>query len=189
MKSTHTLLRGRTGFTLIEMMMVVGIIGVLASMVVLQVSASRPSMIGDGGMRMIMAELNSARENAIAQRRLMEITFVGTNTIRVTRHNFPNGTTILREVPFEAGLTFGLVGGAPDTPDAFGNGGATSFGGAATIMFSTDGSLIDNAGAPVNGTVFFLFPGMPQSHRAVTVLGATGRVRAYRWTGAKWTHV
>ncbi len=184
MMSKHNALRGQSGFTLIEMMMVVGIVGVLASMAVLQVSASRPSMIGDGGMRMITAELNSARETAISQRRQMEVTFVGNNTIRITRRNIPNGTTIMREVPFESGLTFAVLDGTPDTPDAFGNGNATI---APTIMFTTDGSLINNAGAPVNGSVFFLVPGMPQSFRGITILGATGRVRAYRWTGTKWT--
>lgn len=188
MKSTHNMVRGRTGYTLVEMMMVVGLLGVLTSMAVLQMAASRPGMIGDAGMRVIMSELNSARENAIAQRRTMVITF-GASSIRVTRNNFPVGTTILRDVPLESGLRFGILAGSSDTPDAFGNGAATSFGGAATIMFNTDGALIDLTGAPVNGSVFILFPGLAQSYRAVTVLGATGRVRGYRWTGARWTRV
>ncbi len=188
-KRGDTLIDMMRGYTLIEMMLVVCLIGIISSMVVLQIGASRPGMIGDGGMRLMMAQLNFARETAIAQRRQIEITFVGNNTIQLTRHNVPNGTTVLQTVPFESGLVFGLVAGKPDTPDGFGNGAATFFQGAATVQFGTDGGLIDGAGAPVNGTIFFMLPGIEQSWRAVTVLGATGRVRAYRWTGVKWTRV
>jgi prepilin-type N-terminal cleavage/methylation domain-containing protein len=177
------------GYTLIELMLVVCLIGILGSMVVLQIGASRPGMIGDGGMRLMMAQLNFARDSAIAQRRRIEVTFVGNNTIQLTRHNVPNGTTVLQAVTFESGLQFGLVPGKPDTPDGFGNGSATDFQGAASVLFSTDGSLIDATGAPLNGTIFLMLPGSEQSWRAVTVLGATGRVRAYRWAGIKWTRV
>ena len=42
-----------------------------------------------------MAELNTARETALAQRRLMEIRFVGSNRLQVIRHDVPNGVTVL----------------------------------------------------------------------------------------------
>lgn len=177
---------GETGFTLIEMMLVVCVMGIIAAMATLQIGSVRPGMQGDGAMRTVMAELNGAREMAIAQRRFMEISFVGTNRIQVIRHDLPNGTTTLRDVAFESGIQYGLISGIGDTPDAFGNGSATSFGSATSIMFSTDGSLIDSAGAPVNGTVFVAIPNVHLSFRAVTVLGTTGRVRGYKWTGSQW---
>jgi len=175
-----------SGFTLIEMMLVVCVMGIIAAMATFQIGAVRPGMQGDGAMRTVMAELNGAREMAIAQRRLMEISFVGTNRIQVIRHDVPNGTTTLRDVAFESGVQYGLIPGIADTPDAFGNGSATSFGAAVTVTFSTDGSLIDGGGAPVNGTVFLAIPNVALSFRAVTVLGATGRVRGYKWTGSQW---
>ena len=49
-------------------------------------------------------------------------------------------------------------------------------------MFSSDGTLIDGAGNPVNGTIFLAVPGSVRAARSVTILGATGRVTAYRWT-------
>jgi hypothetical protein len=56
-----------------------------------------------------------------------------------------------------------------------------------TILFNSDGTLIDQQGRPINGTVFLAVRGgTDRSARAITVLGATGRVRAYRWTGAEW---
>ena len=178
--------RGASGFTLIEMMLVVCVMGIIAAMASFQIGSVRPGMLGDGAMRSVMAELNGAREMAIAQRRYMEISFVGTNRVQIIRHDLPNGTTTLRDVAFESGVQYGLIAGVADTPDAFGNSTATTFGGTAPLMFSTDGSLIDSAGAPVNGTVFVAIPTMPLSFRAITVLGSTGRVRGYRWVGSQW---
>lgn len=177
------------GFTLIEMMLVVCVIGIMAAMATFQIGSVRPGMQGDGAMRVVMAELNGAREMAIAQRRYMGISFVGTNRIQVIRQDLPNGTTTLRDVAFESGVQYGLISGIADRPDAFGNGSSKSFGAATAIMFSTDGSLIDSGGAPVNGTVFVTIPGVALSFRAITVQGSTGRVRGYKWTGGQWRRV
>ena len=192
---TASVMRNRTriqsvgGFTLIEMMLVVCVMGIIAAMASFQIGSVRPGMQGDGAMRTVMAELNGAREMAIAQRRFMEISVVGTNRLQVIRHDLPNGTTTLRDVAFESGIQYGLISGITDTPDTFGNGTSTSFGSATSIMFSTDGGLIDTGGAPVNGTVFLTIPSVAMSFRAVTVQGSTGRVRGYKWTGSQWRRV
>ena len=60
-------------------------------------------------------------------------------------------------------------------------------------MFTTDGTLIDSGGTPINGTVFLSIQNQPESARAVTVLGSTGRVRGYKWVVGKtissWSRV
>jgi prepilin-type N-terminal cleavage/methylation domain-containing protein len=175
------------GYSLIELMMVVMLIGVLAGMATFQIASARPGMLGDGAMRQVMGELNAAREMALTQRRLMQINFVGTDMIRITRREVPSGTTVLREVYFEGGVRYGLIAGASDTPDAFGKASATSFGSATAIMFGTDGQLVDQAGAAVNGTIFLTIPDTASSFRAVTIQGSTGRVRGYKWLGSQWT--
>jgi prepilin-type N-terminal cleavage/methylation domain-containing protein len=179
----------QAGFSLIEMLIAVALITVLGSMALFQIGSVRPSLKADGAMRVVMGELITARESAIAQRRLMQIEFVGTSAIRITRVEVPTGTTVLREVIFEGNVQYGLVAGVADTPDAFGNSEATDFGSAVSIMFGTDGALIDSTGTPVNGTIFLTIPDTPQSVRAVTVLGSTGRVRAFRWDGDNWQGV
>ena len=83
-------------------------------------------------------------------------------------------------------MTYLLVAGIPDTPDAFGNGRAVNFGGPTTVWFLADGSLTDANGVPVSGTVFLATPSQPLSARAVTVLGPTGRIQGYRWDGKAW---
>ena len=92
----------------------------------------------------------------------------------------------MRNVAFESGVQYGVNAALADTPDAFGKLSATSFGGAATIRFNTEGALVTAGGAPVNGTVFLTIPGQTLSYRAVTVQGSTGRVRGYKWIGTQW---
>ena len=176
------------GFTLVEVMMVVMLVGIFCSMAVFQFGAARPGMVADGAMRTLMGQFNAARELAVAQRRNVQLTFdLDNDTFTITRLDEPAGTTVIAQAPFEGGVKFGVVDGVPDTPDAFGNSGPTTFGAAQTILFNSEGMLVDGAGNPINGTVFLTIPDMAQSYRAVTVLGAVGRVRGYRWNGTIWT--
>ena len=78
--------------------------------------------------------------------------------------------------------------GLPDTPDAFGGpiANAINWTGVAPVMFTSDGSLIDNAGDVTNGTMFIIRPGFPETGRAVTIWGVTGLLRTWKWRGSGW---
>ncbi len=184
-------MRSRThaegGYSLIELMVVVCLISILSGMAILQIGAVRPGMQSDGAMRMVMGQLNYAREIAVAQRREVQITFVGANQVDIVRRDLPAGTTLLTRIALEGGVQFLLGEGVGDTPDRFTPTGALP---APTIVFGSDGMLIDATGAPMNGTIYLSIPGAKQSQRAITVLGSTGRVRGYRWVGgSNWTRV
>jgi Tfp pilus assembly protein FimT len=181
--------RSQRGFSIIDTMVTMCVMGIVGSMATMQVGTVRRSMQGDGAMRVVMTQLNTAREMAMTQRRNMEIRFVGSNWLQIVRSDVPAGTTVLTGIPLESNAQYALVPGVVDTPDAFGNGAAISFGAAAQIMFAPNGTLIDNNGSPVNGTVFVSIANSQASLRAVTVLGATGRIRGYRWNGAVWSRV
>lgn len=190
-------LRDDRGMSLVEIMVAVAIIGVMTSMAVTQIGRIRPGLEADGAMRTVMAQLNAARELAISQRRRVEVSFANQpisasdlgGWVRVLRYNLPNGTTELANVPFEGGVRYGLWPSVQDTPDGFGNSKAINFGAAATVVFNTEGMLVDTGGNPTNGTLFMLIPNRPGSYRAVTILGSTGRVRGFRWNGGQWTRV
>jgi hypothetical protein len=89
----------------------------------------------------------------------------------------------------------------PDTPMAFGNTQAINLaqpsgGGAWGVMFTTSGALVGTSSLaamnlignsnPVNASIFIGIPPKTSTARAVTVLGATGRVRSYSWDGTQW---
>jgi len=192
---------GDAGFSLIEMMLVVAIIAVLGGMGTFQILAERSTLRGDAAMRVVLAQLNQARQLAIGQRRYIRVVFdLSANQVSTVREDTPVATTTLATVPFEGGATFSLINGVPDTPDAFGMSGPTSFNSTngtfasatnttTVAKFAPDGTLVDWNGFMTNGTVFTSVASKATSARAVTVLGSTGRVRGYRWDGHQWNKV
>jgi prepilin-type N-terminal cleavage/methylation domain-containing protein len=194
------------GFSLIELMMVVGILGVLTAGALIQIGPARNNARGDAAMRIVLAQMNQARETAIAQRRYIRVTFdTTTNAVVIVREDTTAATTTLRTIGFEGGATFTLLSTLsatmPDTPDVFGKTTSTSFSsfngtfaslnssnllGTNLVKFAPDGTLVDWNGRPANGSVFMAVAGLPTTARAVTILGSTGRVRGYRWNGSSW---
>lgn len=185
--------RGRAanaGVTLIELVIVLGIMGVVGAMAGLSIIEARPTLQADGAMRGVLSQLRTARELAISERRYMRVAFIDTSAIRILREEVPGpSTTTLSTVGLESGAVFSTVTGLPDTPDAFGAASAIDFGTVTAIKFSPDGTLVNQDGSVVNGTVFIALPGSARSARAVTVLGSTGRIRGYRWDGRAWNLV
>ena len=180
------LLREARGFTALELLLTVGIMGVVSSIAVIQIQQVQPVLKGDGAMRAVMSQLNIARELAITQRQYMRVTFTSPNTITIMKETSPTTTATLSVVPFEGGVQFALVTGLPDTPDAFGKSAAIDFGSVTNVKFAPDGTLVNQDGVWANGTVFLALAQQSRSARAVTVLGSTGRIRGYRWTGNAW---
>jgi len=181
-----------SGYTLIEVMVVLCVSAILGGMAMFQVAAARPAFQGDGAMRVVMAELNYARDVAVSQRRYVEIEFVTENRLRVLRiddlapeDGVEVPPAVLQDLTLENGATFAMLDGvALDTPDGFGldNGAEPD----AVLRFTSDGMMVNDAGEPRNASLFVLVPGAPKSFRAVTVLGTTARVRGYRWHGDAW---
>ncbi len=178
--------RSERGFTLLELMFVAALMTVLGAMSVLQIGASRGSIKGDGAMRIMIGQMQEARDLAIAERRYMRVVMTAPDKIEIFREEVPGpATTLVSTALLEGGPTYMLMGLA-DTPDAFGKTAAIDFGAATSIKFAPDGTFVDQNGVSVNGTVFMgLLPDL-RSARAVTILGSTGRIRAYRFDGNSW---
>jgi prepilin-type N-terminal cleavage/methylation domain-containing protein len=180
--------RAAAGFTLLEVLIVLSLGAVLTGITLLAFQSAQRQIRGDANLRVLVSLIETAREQAMTERRTIEIRFVGANEVDTVRREVPTGETPLARVFFEGNARFLLFAGVPDTPDGFGNAGAVDFGSATATMFGPDGTFVDPAGMPVNGTVFVGVPGQTETARAVTVFGATGRVRGYRWNGSAWVH-
>jgi type II secretory pathway pseudopilin PulG len=202
---------------MIEMAVVLGILGVVTSMAVFQIGGSRPSYIGDGAMRVILSQMNQAREMAITQRRNMRVTFSLGNKVEIFRErvgaevltmppcSIPAVATgcLISTVFLEGNMAFALVpamagppptAALPDSPDLYGFATATHFQlagvNATEIKFTTEGTLVNQDGQTINGSVFLSLPNSvkerKRSARVITVLGSTGRIRGYKWDGVQW---
>jgi hypothetical protein len=177
------------GYSVTEMLFAVALLTLLTSMAIVQINASRPALKGDGAMRIVLGQLTQARESAIAQRRYVRVVLTAPNQIQTVREDSLVSLTTLTSVLMEGGAQFTLIDRLPDTPDGFGNGGAIWFGTAVNVKFTPEGTLVNQDGSPANGTAFLALPGQALSARAITILGSTGRIRAYRWDGSQWTRV
>ena len=188
-----------SGYSLIEMMVVVGVSGVLAGMAVFQVGSARAGMNGDAALRAVMAQMNQARETSITQRRNMRMAFELGNRVQIIREEINpvppmTATTVVSTTYFEGNVQYVKLVTA-DTPDTFGNSSTTGVnlptatGTPPEVKFSPEGKFLNQDGASVNGTIFIGMVNQPLSARAITIMGSTGRIRAYRWDGLKWVQV
>jgi Tfp pilus assembly protein FimT len=185
-KRVFALVGSIAGFSMVEVCITMALMSIIGSFAVLNINGLLPGLRANEAMYQTVAQLRRARESAIAQRRNVELRFLGNKQIRSVRHDLPNGTTILSDIELNNGCQFSLFEDIPDSPDTFGNAAAVDFGGATTLTFLSDGTLVDNQNNPLSGSIFLGLPGKPETARAVTILGATGRVRSYRWTGTEW---
>ena len=200
--------RGQRGFSFLELITVVGIIAILAAFAVISTMSTTYNSRANAAMDALIGQLRGAREMAISMRRNVLVQITAPNQIQLTVETLP-GEAPARTLPpvylndnVGGGSQFYVFAGLPDTPMNFGNSQAINFapasGGAAglSIMFSTSGMLVGStltsgfatvgSDNPVNASIFLGLPGHQNTARAVTILGATGRVRSYYWTGTAW---
>jgi prepilin-type N-terminal cleavage/methylation domain-containing protein len=182
--------RGEHGFSLIELLVVLGITGVVAAMTMMISPAFARSARPDAATTQVVNTLRSARALAISQRRDVEVRFLGTDRVETARIEVPGGArTILRTIQLENRVQFQVQNGVPNTPDGFlPFGVGVAFPASATrLLFTSEGSFVNQAGDPINGSIFLSVTGDGNSARAITILGTTALIRSWRWDGSKWT--
>lgn len=178
----------QSGFTIVELLIVVALVCTMGGFAILSIQSAKTGWYANKAMHQIVDQLRRGRQLAVGNRRAVEIRFPADNTFQLVQLDVPNGETVLNTLLLTNGCRFILFDDIPDSPDSFGKSSPVDFGGNNTLMFLSDGSLIDVQGNPVNGTVFLGITDHPETARAVTILGSTGRIRGYRWTGTQWAH-
>ncbi|WP_291981863.1 type II secretion system protein [Luteitalea sp.] len=190
---TRHRLTSAAGFTLIEVLITVTIVGVLLSMSLLVLPGAIAAAKADSGSSQLSALLRTAREQAVTERRNVEVRFQAPDAIEAWREDIDAngaqiGQTLVQQVFIGERMELRRFIELPDTPDGFSAGAtAVEFTGAAPWSFTSEGTLVDANGDVVNGTVFLGRPFEPLSARAVTLFGPTALLREWQWNGRAWT--
>jgi prepilin-type N-terminal cleavage/methylation domain-containing protein len=180
------------GFSLVEAIVAVGIISIVMGMAIIGFGNMLPNSKANSAMDQLLYQLRSARERAIAHRCQVQVQFVGNNQLTLTEIWNVGVPPPPATLSFEGGAQYTVFGAVPDVPAPYNYGKAAPvyFGGIAggppIMQFTTNGSFIDGGNTLLNGTVFLGIPGNQSTARAITILGATGRVREYHWNGTAW---
>jgi prepilin-type N-terminal cleavage/methylation domain-containing protein len=184
----------RNGFTMLEMLTVIAIIMILAAMAVISINGALPAQEAVAGVNAASAVFRQGRDASISQRRSYQLVATAPNQLQLERVEIGGTLTPLPTVTLPAPAQFMLYNGIPDTPDGYGTcSNGLCFGGTLTQTWLSDGTFVDAAGNPLNATIFIAVPGtaptdlrFKSTQRAFTILGTTGRIRAYKWTGGSW---
>jgi type II secretory pathway pseudopilin PulG len=186
---------------MLELVIVVSLMLIVLAFAIIQLGPNLQIARSNTAMRQVLDQMRQAREYSIERRRYIQISFpvVGSQyQVQIQQMNTMTAgaggvNPILSTVPIQAPLQFFVYPATPDTPDGFGNNFAICFGGLnggppSGMLFQSDGELVDGAALlPISGTVFIGNPSQPSSlARAVTVMGSTGRVRGWKFTGPGW---
>jgi len=185
------------GFSLLETVMVIGIMFVLMGIAIVQSFGSREGYQANSAMDTVVSQLRVARELAITQRTNVQVFFVSNGATQQVQYMVlaqpgtkeANGPLVSSSLPSQT--SFVLTPGVPDTPMGFGNKSAIYIGnvsnGPAFMEFTSTGQFTDQTGFnTLNGTVFIGVAGQTNTARAVTIMGGTGRVRPYTYIGSSW---
>jgi prepilin-type N-terminal cleavage/methylation domain-containing protein len=175
----------QSGFSLLEMLVTIGIIMVVFGMAVFEVVPALRSAHMDAAGALVQTQLRAARAKAIADRGEVIVTFSPTGTIVTTAPNITGFTPVT--VPLPPDVQFYVFTGLPNTPENFKPAGNVidfdqngAAGNSLKIRFEPNGSAIDDAGSLNNGAAYIAQTNNLNSQRAVTLLGATARVRTWR---------
>jgi prepilin-type N-terminal cleavage/methylation domain-containing protein len=182
------------GFTLLECLVVVGIMGILTTMAVVGTTGTMQNYRANSALDAVSSQLRVAREISIAQRRWVQITIDTVGKTISYQVLPPVGVNVTEQpgpiitVPLPQYTSYVLEPSVPDTPMAFGNTNAVYIanvsGGPIGMRFTPTGSFTDSTGSnPISGTIFIGIPNQSTTARAVTILGSTGRIRPYTYVG------
>lgn len=193
--------RGMKGFSLIEMMAALGIGLIATAITFITLQPALKQQHVTNAYNTTMMAMRQARDTAVAQRMAYQVQFnAGTSTIQISPVTaLPGMLNATYTLPSD--VQFRVEPGVPTnsafTPDRFGTAkNAVDFdvnvglGGLQQVYFYPDGSAQDVNNNLSNGIVYLARPNELLSSRAITVWGATGRIRGWRLyqqgTGYVW---
>ncbi|MBS1853506.1 MAG: prepilin-type N-terminal cleavage/methylation domain-containing protein [Acidobacteria bacterium] len=182
------------GFSLVELLIVMAVLLIVTGIASISIQPVLKAARVTNAYNSTVATLRQARERAVSTRWIYIVTFSNSatpNTIAITKQ-LDNSKVSTMQLPSD--IKFAIQSGVPTTssgsnctPDCFGTASTpidfdqgVSGGVKTQIYFYPDGSARDINGNLNNGVVYLSRPGELYSSRAITLWGATGRIRGWR---------
>lgn len=181
------------GFSLLEMLTVIAIMFVVIAFAIFNMYGALPSSQTEAGLNAAVAVFRHGHDIAISERRNFQLVIPAVtppNQIGLERLEVGGTVTALPVTTLPGPAQFGLdpsITTAPETgliQSTCSSG--LCFGGTLTQTWQPDGTFVQTNGQTLTAVVYIMVPGQPSAQRAFTILGSTGRIRTYRWTGTQW---
>jgi type II secretory pathway pseudopilin PulG len=180
------------GFSMLEAMAVVAIMLTALSISFVTLQPALTASRATSSYNQCFMLLRRYRQQAIDERKQYIVTFLAPNTVQVSRQDVGTpvnpAPVVITTQQMSPDVNFQIVVGVPaNTPDNFGNaaraidfGQGIGLGGLNYVKFMPDGSSQDVNGNLNSGVLYIAIAGNLYSSRAISVMGATGRVRGWQ---------
>jgi prepilin-type N-terminal cleavage/methylation domain-containing protein len=187
--------RKARGFSLIELMIVITVMLIASAITLMAIQpALKASRVNNAYNTTLMA-LRQARDSAASEQQTYTVAFgttvVGLNTLSTVQVTQNLTGTMVLNLTLPSDMANAIQAHTPNspltTPDGF---GTASYpvdlavnvppGGTTSVTFYPDGTARNAAGIISNGIVYISRTNDMTSERAITIWGATGRLRGWR---------
>src|SRR5438309_8144562 len=185
--------RKERGFSMLEAIAVVAILLIALSFNFVMLQPALKAARATSAYNQCFMLLRRYRQQAIDERKRYIVTFNAPNSIQVSRWDVAvpvsPAPVVITTQQLPTSVQFQTLAGIPtaNPPDNFGTGGTAidfgqgiGLGGLNYVMFMPDGSSQDINGNLNSGVLYTAATGDLYSSRAISVFGATGRIRGWQ---------
>jgi len=180
-----------SGFTLIEMLMVLVVIGLLAGFAIPRLNLTR--MKSDGAARLVRMLTMSAQRTSITRQSNTIVSFdLANSRIRVVEDYNNNDTLNTTDRVYWRAMPEGVQFVTPPMARVSGGAAGSALVGSglrtvsaySSVIFRRDGSASTDA-----ELYFSARATVPTDFRAMTIARSTGRTDLFRWSGTAWVRI
>ena len=184
-------MRTQRGYSLMELMIVVSVLAVISGISLIIIEPALRAQSVETAARSVSREMGRARQISVDARRLTRVTFTTPRTITLDWQapvSEGGAWTQVSQIDLSDEMEFGVDAGVFSGPEGFGTEEAINFSGSPEVFFLPDGSAIAGSGLLSNGVVYVSRPHEVDTTRAITLFGATGRIKQweYVYTDGSW---